>query len=29
MTDGIVISIDEIIRIDGQIFETMVSNLCD
>lgn len=29
MTDGIVIPIDEIINIDGQIFETMVFNSCD
>jgi hypothetical protein len=29
MTDGIVIPIDEIISIDGQIFETMVFHSCD
>jgi len=29
MTDGTVIPIDEIISIDGQIFETMVFHLCD
>lgn len=29
MTDGIVIPIDEIISIDGQIFETIVFHLCD
>jgi len=29
MTDGTEIPIDEIISIDGQIFETMVFHLCD
>lgn len=29
MTDATVIPIDEIISIDGQIFETMVFHLCD
>ena len=29
MTDGTVISIDEIISIDGQIFETMVFHSCE
>ncbi|MEW9122779.1 MAG: hypothetical protein AB2421_08700 [Thermotaleaceae bacterium] len=29
MNDGTVIPIDEIIRIDGQIFETMVLHSCD